>query len=58
LHIKSQQAALLLDTQERLRNPALKADMVWQEEYLARMHDLNRRGPSGYKAMYSEEQYG
>lgn len=45
LRIKQQQADLALETQARLRTPALKADRAWQEAYRARMQHLNRRGP-------------
>lgn len=45
LIIKKTQAELALETQERLRNPQLKADRLWQAEYRLRMKALNRRGP-------------
>src|SRR3990167_6345123 len=43
---KKVQANLAIETQERLRNPALKADRLWQEEYRLKMKDLNKRGPN------------
>lgn len=43
---KRQQADLALDFQERLRDPAMKADRSWQLTYLERMKSLNRRGPA------------
>lgn len=43
--IKPVQADIALDTQQRLRDPALKADRSWQLEAHARMKSLNRRGP-------------
>jgi hypothetical protein len=45
LIIKAEQADLAISTQERLRDPALKSDRTWQEEYRVRMGYLNRRGP-------------
>jgi hypothetical protein len=45
LRIKAVQADLALETQARLRDPALKADRTWQEEYRQRMKSLNARGP-------------
>jgi hypothetical protein len=42
---KRPQAELAISFQERLRDPALKADRSWQLEALARMKRLNRRGP-------------
>ena len=45
LIIKQVQADLALETQARLRDPALKADRTWQSEYRERMKALNRRGP-------------
>lgn len=46
LKIKTAQAALAIETQERLRNPALKADRGWQAEYRDRMKTLNHRSPA------------
>lgn len=46
LLIKAIQADLAIETQERLRNPALKADRTWQAEYRQRMQALNKRGPA------------
>lgn len=46
LIIKKEQAKLALETQERLRNPALNADRVWQQEYIAQMRSMNKRGPN------------
>lgn len=45
LRIKHEQADICLDAQERLRNPALKADRSWQYEYRDRVRALNQRGP-------------
>ena len=45
MKVKAEQAALAIKTQERLRDPALKADRAWQEEYRQRMKDMNKRGP-------------
>lgn len=45
LKIKPAQADLALETQERLRNPSLKADRSWQTDYIERSKTLNRRGP-------------
>lgn len=45
MKVKAEQAALAIETQERLRDPALKADRAWQEEYRQRMKDMNKRGP-------------
>ena len=42
---KRVQADLALTFQQRLRDPALKADRAWQLTYLDRMQALNRRGP-------------
>jgi hypothetical protein len=44
--MKTEQADLALETQERLRDPKLKADRAWQAEYVARMKAMNARGPS------------
>lgn len=46
LKIKTEQADLGIACQERVMNPALKADRSWQAEWKQKMHDLNRRGPS------------
>jgi endogenous inhibitor of DNA gyrase (YacG/DUF329 family) len=50
LRVKAAQCDLVLDAQDRLRIPRLKADLTWQYEYADRMHDLNRRGSHGPKA--------
>lgn len=47
LKIKQEQADLALSVQERLRVPALKADRTWQQEAIAQMKALNKRGPRG-----------
>jgi len=47
LHIKGAQADLCLESQKRLRDPALKADRSWQTEYAARSQAMNKRGPRG-----------
>lgn len=44
LVIKTVQADLAIDTQKRLRVPALKADRTWQQEHRLQMKELNRRG--------------
>jgi len=44
LIVKAAQADLAIETQQRLRDPALKADRSWQSEYRERMRMLNRRG--------------
>jgi hypothetical protein len=44
LIIKSDQAEMAVAFQERLRDPALKADRSWQLEWRAKMKALNRRG--------------
>lgn len=49
MKVKAAQAALAIETQERLRDPALKADQTWQEEYRQRMKFMNRRGPRSQK---------
>lgn len=46
LKLKGAQAQLAITFQERLRDPALKADRTWQQESLTRMQALNRRGPT------------
>ncbi len=45
LIVKKAQASLGIETQERLRVPALKADRSWQPKWRQRMKALNRRGP-------------
>ena len=45
LKLKCEQAELGLAFQERLRDPSIKAQPLWQEEWRQRMRDLNRRGP-------------
>lgn len=45
LRLKRAQAELGVEFQERLRDPALKADRSWQEEYRQRMSAMNKRGP-------------
>ena len=45
LKLKRLQADLAITFQTRLRDPALKADRTWQQDYLTRMRALNRRGP-------------
>lgn len=45
LVLKQSQADLAIETQERLRDPALKADRSWHDEYRQRMKALNLRGP-------------
>jgi hypothetical protein len=45
LKLKREQAQLGADFQERLRDPKLKADRTWQEEWRDRMQTMNRRGP-------------
>jgi len=44
LIVKAAQADLAIETQRRLRVPALKADRSWQSEYRGRMQMLNHRG--------------
>ncbi len=44
--IEPQQADLAMDVQQRLRDPAQKADRSWMEPVRQRMKALNRRGPS------------
>lgn len=46
LKLKAEQARMGIDFQARLRDPALKADRAWQEEWRLRMRELNRRGPA------------
>lgn len=45
LKLKQEQAQLGADFQERLRDPKLKADRTWQQEWRERMQAMNRRGP-------------
>ncbi len=45
LILKTVQADLALEIQVRLRNPVLKADRSWQEEWRQKMRALNKRGP-------------
>lgn len=45
MRIKRQQAMLAIETQERLRDPALKADRSWQADYREQMRAFNLRGP-------------
>lgn len=45
LRIKAKHADIALEFQERLRNPALKADQSWQVEMFEHVKALNRRGP-------------
>lgn len=47
LKLKRPQAELAIAFQERLRDPAQKADRAWQYEAMARLRALNRRGPGG-----------
>lgn len=44
LIIKRRQAKVGLMFQRRLRNPALKADRLWQMVWLGRMKEMNARG--------------
>jgi len=44
LIVKKEQAQLAIETQERLRVPALNADRTWQQEYIIKMKLLNQRG--------------
>lgn len=46
LVIKQRQAELAIDTQERLANPMFHADLTWQNDYITRMKELNKRGPA------------
>lgn len=46
LKMKSAQAQLAIETQERLKDPALNANRTWQQEYITRMKKLNKRGPN------------
>lgn len=45
MRIKRPQALLAIETQERLRDPALKADRAWQDDYREQMRVFNQRGP-------------
>lgn len=44
LRVKREQARLALAFQARLRDPSMKADRVWQEEWRQQMKALNARG--------------
>jgi hypothetical protein len=44
LKVKREQARLALAFQARLRDPSMKADRVWQEEWRQQMKALNARG--------------
>lgn len=46
MRVKVAQADLAIATQERLRQPHLKADRAWQAEWRTQMQTLNRRGPA------------
>lgn len=46
LRIKTRQADMILDVQEKLRDPAMKADRTWQLEVFEQMKAMNRRGPT------------
>jgi len=48
LKVKKEQAALALETQSRLRDPAMNADHEWQQEYIVKMKTLNARANSKY----------
>lgn len=52
LKVKATQADLAIATQERLRDPALKADRTWQQEWREQMRELNRRGPRPTTSTY------
>lgn len=45
LHIKARQADLAIAFQERMQDPALNSDRLWQYEYQADMRSMNQRGP-------------
>lgn len=45
LHIKAKQADLAIAFQERMQDPALNSDRVWQYDYQAAMQSMNQRGP-------------
>lgn len=45
LRIKTRQADMLLDVQEKLKIPSLKADRAWQKEAYEQVRRMNRRGP-------------
>jgi len=47
LKLKKEQAELGVTFQERLRNPALKAEPLWQEEWMLKMRRLNAKGQDG-----------
>lgn len=44
--VKADRAELLLDFVERKKDPILKADKTWQQEYRQQMLAFNRRGPA------------
>ena len=44
LKLKREQAELGVQFQERLRDPSMKADRAWQEDWRQRMRNLNQRG--------------
>lgn len=46
LRIKGDRAELALEIQERLRDPAQKADRSWQVEAAERFRVMNKRGPA------------
>lgn len=46
LTLKRERAEIAIECQERLRDPALKADRTWQHRAMAQMRLLNRRGPA------------
>jgi hypothetical protein len=46
LVIKADRAKLVVEFQSRLRQPALKADRAWQHDVVARVRELNARGPA------------
>lgn len=53
MRIKRAQADLAVETQERLRDPALKSDRAWQGEYRQMMKAMNRRGPQSALSLTS-----
>jgi hypothetical protein len=44
LIVKKQQAELALDFQDKTKIPEWRANLEWQKECLAKMHELNKRG--------------
>ncbi len=50
LRVKASQAKLAIECHERFDTPHLKADHVWQHEWMARMKAMNRRGPASASA--------